>query len=696
MKSAQSLSYARRLFTLVAIVLLASALRARDLSLMTTMVHYDEAYYGVDALSLLEQPRLTPFFPENFGRESLWMYALTPTLAAFGGSAFALRITAFFTGILTIAAVYRLGRELFGVRAGIGSAAVLAVLFWHVLAGHQAFRAHLYPLVGALAFALLLRARRVDSWHAWAWAGGAFGALAYTYIAARGWLVLGAVMAVWFTLTRWKYANSGRPMGHPYTSSLASFAPLRFNPKPLLAIMIAALIAFPLVIELLANPALAGQRTEQVSIRTLDQLAENLTLWARAWVVEGSGDVAYNLPGRPILDLPLVIFALLGVIAATLIAIQKSPLNKHFSIPSIFLLFLAAASLAPAVLTTDTLKPLRAVGVVVPLAIALGAGAAQFSLLFKRHTAQTRNLTPNGSPKTANRTALQWRGDGGEVVRNVLQWLPIGILLAWAAINSARDFSTWVRSPDLYLPMEQHIYAAIDEMVAFVPPDAPIYFAPFTPAHPVIRLRQDVLAPRSISAFEPGKCLRLPDAPHAYYFALTLFDPGFPDRLRPYADVESAMTEQSDTPRWTIYRAQPHDDLFQEQDVVFGDRIAVRLVQTQPEIAPAAAVPLTAIARAVAPLDRAYTLFVHVYGNPTPYEGGTLWGQADAPFCTSSPPQTWRMDEVIIQPVTLSIAPELPAGEYTLAVGIYDTLTGERLTTGDTETYALVSSLVNR
>ena len=131
----------RRLAWITALLLIGVALRLHGLGAMTGMVHYDEAYYGVDALSLLAQPRLTPFFPANFGRESLWMYLLAPALAVFGGGAFALRIAAVFTGIVTLAAVYRLAREITGGRGAFWSLAALAVLFPHVLASHEAFRA---------------------------------------------------------------------------------------------------------------------------------------------------------------------------------------------------------------------------------------------------------------------------------------------------------------------------------------------------------------------------------------------------------------------------------------------------------------------------------------------------------------------------------------------------------------------------
>jgi len=641
---------ARHLWALITILLLAAALRAQDLRLMFDMVHYDEAYYGVDALSLVRQPRLTPFFPENFGRESLWMYALAPSLAVFGANAFALRLVAFFTGVLTVAAVYALGRELFGRRVGLWAAAALAVLFWATLAGHQAFRAHVYPLIGTLTFVALLRARRTTTWRGWLAAGVWIGLLAYTYIAARAWIAVALLLLIgcWIDARRKRLSTSG----------------------PLIALVVAAGIATPLIVYLLAHPALAGQRSEQVVVGSLGELIDNVALWARALVVHGSDDVAYTLPGRPILDLPLALLAALG----TIWLLWRAVRSRELRLAAILVALLIGASLAPALLTTDALKPLRAVGLIVPLALILGLGAAWLAQM-------TGTDAKNGVP-TYQTGAL----DGASAATNgiprraMAALLPLA-LLGWAGIATSRDFAAWVRSPDLFLPMEQHIYRGIDAIAAHAPPDAPVYFSPFTPAHPVLRLRLDTLAPRPVSAFERADCLRLPDAAEAYYFALTMFDASFAQALSPWATVEATdWTAPGDAGRYTIYRAQPERALFERDMITFGDRLAVGLSADLPaHVSPGETIALDLLVRAQLPLDREYTLFAHLYGDPTPYKGGELWAQTDVPLCPGSPPPTWRADEIIIQPAALTIPEDIPPGDYQIALGIYETVSNSRL-----------------
>lgn len=626
MKTAQQ----RWLWLLVGILLVSAALRTQDLHRLVDGVHYDEAYYAVDAQSLIDQPRFTPFFPENFGRESLWMYTLVPSLVVFGGSAFPLRVTALLVGWVTVASVYRLGRELIGIRAAVWAAAALGMLFWHVLASHQAFRAHLYPLVGTWAFAALWWAWRTRILRAWMIAGGLFGLLAYTYIAARAWLAAGVIISAGMLI-----AARARVGKRQVSTGVA------------LTLLVASAAALPLILHLMTMSQAAGLRVEQVAINGVQQLADNLLEWGRALVARGSTDVAYNLPGRPILDAPLLILAGAGALA---LLVQ---VRRHRCAPA-FIGLLIIASLAPALLTADTLKPLRAVGLVIPLALVMGAGAAVL------HTGLVRIMTARRLPQP-RLSAL----------------VPL-LLLTWAGINSSRDFADWVRSPDLYLPMEQHIYRGIDVMAAVAPPRASVYFTPFTPDHPVIRLRMHMLADHAISAFKPQECLRFPAAAAGYYFALTLFVPDFAQRLTPWADVSEVFREAEG--RYAVYQAAARPGVFASERVAFAGRLQIALTEALPStVGSGDALTFAVAVRAQTTLDRPYTLFAHIYGDPTPYEGGALWAQADVPLCPGSPPPTWRTDEWIVQTITLSLPSDLPPGSYSLALGLYDTRSGERL-----------------
>ena len=73
--------------------------------------------------------------------------------------------------------------------------------------------------------------------------------------------------------------------------------------------------------------------------------------------------------------------------------------------------------------------------------------------------------------------------------------------------------------------------------------------------------------------------------------------------------------------------------------------------------------------------SRDYTVFVHLLDSQE-----QIRGQADSPPRAGRyPTSIWDAGEVIADLHTLSLGPDLPAGEYRLAIGLYDPETGERV-----------------
>jgi hypothetical protein len=81
-------------------------------------------------------------------------------------------------------------------------------------------------------------------------------------------------------------------------------------------------------------------------------------------------------------------------------------------------------------------------------------------------------------------------------------------------------------------------------------------------------------------------------------------------------------------------------------------------------------------ARPLRHLDLYPSVFVHLYGVPTPYQGGRLWAQADSELCATYPASLWQTDETIVQAFVLKIPADIPPGEYSIAAGVY---AGDRL-----------------
>jgi len=78
---------------------------------------------------------------------------------------------------------------------------------------------------------------------------------------------------------------------------------------------------------------------------------------------------------------------------------------------------------------------------------------------------------------------------------------------------------------------------------------------------------------------------------------------------------------------------------------------------------------------ALAPLDRDYTVFVHLVG-----EDGQLVGTGDSPPLEGGfPTRLWRPGDGVTDEHTIPLPSDLPPGVYTVQVGWYDPATGVRL-----------------
>lgn len=78
-------------------------------------------------------------------------------------------------------------------------------------------------------------------------------------------------------------------------------------------------------------------------------------------------------------------------------------------------------------------------------------------------------------------------------------------------------------------------------------------------------------------------------------------------------------------------------------------------------------------------MDTSYTVFVHLLDSD-----GKGWMQVDSVPCRGSrPTNTWEEGETIVDVYELHIGRDFPPGIYTLAIGVYDPVTGQRLVVED-------------
>src|SRR5579862_4682203 len=120
-------------------------LRLYQFTTLPPGIYHDEAANGCNVLEVLETHNYKAFYPENNGREGLYINIATLFIQWFGNQAWALRIPNVLFGLLAVCGVYLLGVELFSRPVGLLAAFFIATSFWHIVLSRTALRAALAP-----------------------------------------------------------------------------------------------------------------------------------------------------------------------------------------------------------------------------------------------------------------------------------------------------------------------------------------------------------------------------------------------------------------------------------------------------------------------------------------------------------------------------------------------------------------------
>lgn len=116
-------------FCLLGILTIASFFRLWKLSAVPPGLYPDEAINANEASDSLKTGKFKVFYPENNGRESLFINLIAFSFLIFGVSIWSLKIVPVIIGILTVFGLYLLARELFNKNVALLSSFFLAVSF---------------------------------------------------------------------------------------------------------------------------------------------------------------------------------------------------------------------------------------------------------------------------------------------------------------------------------------------------------------------------------------------------------------------------------------------------------------------------------------------------------------------------------------------------------------------------------------
>lgn len=382
---------------LLAILLLGGFFRFYEITEIPLGLYPDEAMNGSNALEALDTGNFKWFYPENNGREGLFINLQAISLAIFGNEPWALRAVSAFFGTLTILGVYLLARELFhpnskletlnskqpqnpksqssksfrtsdlefrvshGEIIALLSSFFLAVSYWHINFSRIGFRAIMVPFLTAFGTYFLLKSLRDGKIWNIILAGVFVGLGFHTYIAFRFVPFVLAVPVVWYLWKWWKGDKN-------YNLKLnAACAPCLV----VLFLFVTFVTALPIGYYFLQNPGDFLGRTGQVSIFSAEspllEFAKSNIVTLGMFFVRGDCNWRHNYNCQPELYWLVAIFFAVGILVA---------LKNFKSLPYLTLLAWLFFLSLPATLTREGLPhALRSIGMIPPVMILAGLGA---------------------------------------------------------------------------------------------------------------------------------------------------------------------------------------------------------------------------------------------------------------------------------------------------------------------------------
>jgi len=375
----------KALIFLLIIIAIASFFRLWQLSSIPPGLYPDVAINGNDAIASLKSGDFKVFYPDNNGREGLFIWLIALSFSIFGVSIWSIKIVAAIIGILTVPGLYLLTKELFNKNIALLSSFFLAISFWHVNFSRIGFRAILLPFILVFAFYFLFRGFRLGSTSSpqtknilnFLISGIFFGLGFYTYISYRF-----IILLLPLVLICWWFIYQRQNLQRKFLLSAFYF---------LFSIFI---VALPIGIYFLQNPQDFLLRTAPISIfsaeNPIKEFGKSLIFHLGMFNFYGDPNWRHNYAGSPMLPWPLGILFLIGIIFSIKGSIKSLKLKNwssginHLSLVSWFFIMLL-----PGILTYEGIPhALRTIGVIPVISIFAGFGGWKIYEFFSRNASR--------------------------------------------------------------------------------------------------------------------------------------------------------------------------------------------------------------------------------------------------------------------------------------------------------------------
>lgn len=358
-------------------------------------IYPDEAKNANDAIETLTTGEYKIFYPENNGREGLWIWLIALSFKYFGISIFSLKIVGATAGILSILGAYLLTKEFFRfshqyrISGEIESARItqetislfvaglMATSFWHINFSRIAFRAILVPLLLSFGLYFTLRALRTKKLLYSIIAGVTWGLGMYTYIAFRLAPAI-PIFVILFSFSIYLWHSKPR-LALNYSGFKRVFIKDEWWKLAMMGVA-AVVTAFPLFLFFVRNPETFGSRSAGISVFATDNFLlaffQSLGVHLQMLVFQGDMNWRHNFSGQPELFWPVGLLFILGAFYSGECIIKSwrkknwQTLTAHFALLSSF-----GVMILPAALTTEGIPhALRAIGLMPFVFIYAGLG----------------------------------------------------------------------------------------------------------------------------------------------------------------------------------------------------------------------------------------------------------------------------------------------------------------------------------
>lgn len=669
----------RAALALAAIAALAAGLRFWRLDAIPPGFHYDEAYEALEAWRVITQPGYHPiFFPGNFGVEPMFIYLTSLAFRLFGETPAVMRGVAAMVGVLTVLAVFGLGRELarndrrFPSVAAWLAALALATMRWHITFSRVGIEPILVPLFLVLLLWAFWRAWRTGRLIAWAAAGVAAGAGVYIYPAARLLPILFGLLSLLALVYAWRQTEQ-RPAGADASPPPAAVLLCGL----IVAWLAVGLTVLPMALNWLQHPDQLLLRSSQIAVgpggaTPRGAAGDNLLASLGMFSVRGDRDPRSNVPGLPAFDPLISIPYMIG--AGLTVWRWRRPVSASLALAGLLML-------APTVFSEGAPHFRRAVGETPVAALWIGLGLA--TILGRRAEAAAVavagawRLRESGWEPAALAVAL-------ERLRGWGRGLIVAVLLVGSAIHGAiAYFDVWGRSNALFYAYDQGLWE-IGRYVQELPRDTALFLSPRPDSDMTLAF-----------AWRNGPTVRRFDGRHAFiapqserpavYIIIEHEDFRGARLLRdlyPDAQLQHEFRDRHGRPYARAFRvAQPARLARLPQTMLAGRWPGIRLLGydiDKTTFAPGGKIFLQLWWRADdAPLAD-WTVFTHVLGPPKA-DGDRVWAGLDAPPGRgSAPTHTWVAGDIILDEYQISLPGQMPAGDYPLEIGLYRLQEGGR------------------